>query len=82
MPIKNTPLSLDFSGHVGFNHNLFMDGDGGDVGLKIALIAPLTKNLSFSPNVNYSIPFGYLSDLDRAHQKSRFFGGGTLAYKL
>ncbi|MFA5157376.1 MAG: TorF family putative porin [Candidatus Omnitrophota bacterium] len=82
LPIKNTPLSLDFSGHVGFNHNQFIDGDGGDVGLKVGLTMPLTKNLSFTPNVNYSIPFGDLADEAHGNQKSRFFGGGTLVYKF
>jgi hypothetical protein len=82
LPIKNTPLSLDLSGHVGFNHNQFIDGDGGDVGLKVGLTMPLTKTLSFTPNVNYSIPFGDLADEAYGNQKSRFFGGATLVYKF
>ena len=82
LPIKNTPLSLDLSGHVGFNHNQFIDGDGGDVAFKVGLTMPLTKNLSFTPNVNYSIPFGDLAKEEYGNQKSRFFGGGTLVYKF
>jgi hypothetical protein len=82
LPIKNTPLSLDLSGHVGFNHNQFIDGDGGDLAFKAGLTMPLTKNLSFTPNVNYSIPFGDLADQAYGNQKSRFFGGATLAYKF
>jgi len=80
LDLKNIPCSLDLSGHVGFNHNLFMDGDGGDVALKVGFTVPITKNLKLTPNVNYSIPFGDLRDKDHANQKDRFFGGGTLAY--
>ncbi|MDD4894622.1 MAG: hypothetical protein PHW54_04830 [Candidatus Omnitrophica bacterium] len=76
--LKGYGLSLDLSGHVGFNHNLFMDGDGGDVAWKIGLTMPLTKNLKFTPNVNYSIPFGDLARESRGNQKARFYGGGTL----
>jgi hypothetical protein len=80
MPLKGTPLSLDLSGHVGFNHELFINGDGQDIGLKIGLSAPLTKNLSFSPSLNYSIPLGDLSHEDDGNQKERFFAGGTFVY--
>lgn len=78
--LKNIPCSFDLSGHVAFNHNLFMDGDGGDMALKAGFTAPLTKNLKFTPNVNYSVPFGDLRDKDRGNQKNRFFGGGTICY--
>lgn len=80
VPIKNMACSLDLSGHVGFNHNLFMDGDGGDVALKAGFTIPLAKNLKFTPNVNYSIPFGDLADESHGNQKNRFFGGATICY--
>lgn len=82
IPIKSTPFSFDLGAHVGYNHNLFMSGDGGDVGLKAGVSMPLTKNLSFTPNVNYSITYGDLHDKDVANQKNRFFGGGTLSYSF
>lgn len=78
--IKGNEVTLDLSAHVGFNHNLFIDGDGGDVAWKVGLTVPLAKNLKFTPNVNYSIPFGDLSDESHGNQKSRFYGGGTLVY--
>ena len=78
--LKGYDFSLDLSGHVGFNHNQFIDGNGGDVALKVGLTMPLTKNLKFSPNLNYSIPFGDLASESHANQKSRFYGGGTLVY--
>jgi hypothetical protein len=78
--LKGYDFSLDLSGHVGFNHNQFIDGDGGDVALKVGLTMPLTKSLKFVPNVNYSIPFGDLARESRGNQKARFYGGGTLVY--
>lgn len=82
MPIKNTPLSLGISAHVGLNHNLFMDGDGGDAGIQLGFTMPLTKNLSFTPNANYSLAFGDLADEAHGNQKNQIFCGGTFAYKL
>lgn len=82
MPIKNTPLSLDISAHLGFNHNLFMDGDGGDAGMQLGLTLPLTKNLSFTPNLNYSQTFADLADEAHGNQKNQFFCGGTFTYQL
>ncbi len=76
--LKGYEFSLDLSGHVGFNHNQFIDGDGGDVAWKVGFTMPLTKNLKFVPNVNYSIPFGDLARESRGNQKARFYGGGTL----
>jgi len=78
--IKGNQVNLDLSAHVGFNHNLFIDGDGGDIAWKAGLTMPLTKNLKFTPNINYSVPFGDLSSQDHGNQKSRFYGGGTLVY--
>jgi len=80
--IKNTPITLDLGGHVGYNYELFIRGKGGDVGLKAGFTVPLAKNLSFSPNTNYSIPFGDLSDKDDGNQKKRFYGGATLTYSF
>lgn len=78
--IKGYHLSLDLSAHVGVNHNLFIDGDGGDAGIKVGLAMPLHKNLKLTPNVNYSIPFGDLARESRGNQKERFYGGVTLIY--
>jgi hypothetical protein len=80
LKIKERQLTLDLSGHVGFNHNQFIDGDGGDVGLKVGFTIPVAGSVSFTPNVNYSIPFGDLSDPSIGNQKNRFYGGFTLTY--
>lgn len=82
LAMKGYDFSLDLSGHVGFNHNLFIDGDGGDVAWKVGFTMPLAKNLTFTPNVNYSIPFGDLARESRGNQKARFYGGATLAYSF
>lgn len=80
LPIKHTPFIANFTGHAGYNHNLFINGDGLDIGLKAGLNIALAKNLNFSPSVNYSIPFGDLADNDRGGQKESFFAGGTLDF--
>jgi hypothetical protein len=80
--IKNTPFTLDMGGHIGYNHELFIFGTGGEAGLKLGFSVPLTKNMTISPNVNYSVSFADLSDKDDGAQKNRFFGGVTSIYKF
>jgi hypothetical protein len=80
--VKGTPLTVDIGGHIGYNHELFIQGTGGEAGLRLGLSVPLTRMLVFSPNVNYSMPFADLSDTDDGAQKKRFFGGITAAYRF
>ena len=82
LPIEGTSFTLDLSAHVGINHELFINGDGGDVGLSAGFTVPLTRQVSFSPTLNYSIPFGDLSNSDDGNQKSRFYAGGTISFAL
>jgi len=82
IPIANSGFKIDLGANVGLNHELFLNGDGGNVGLKAGIFVPLTKQLSVSPNVNYSIPFGDLANENDANQKSRFFGGATFVYSF
>ena len=81
-PFKNTPVSLDLSGHVGYNNELFIRGQGGDVGLTAGLTVTLYKNCTLTPNINYSIPFGDLKDADDGDQDNQFYGGVVLAYSF
>lgn len=78
-PIPDRPASLDLSGHVGYNNELFILGDGGDIGLGAALTISLSKNCTLSPSVNYSIPFG---DLEDSAQDDELYSGGTLTFSL
>ncbi|MEW5802269.1 MAG: hypothetical protein AB1847_09210 [bacterium] len=74
----NKGISLDLSGHVGYNDGYFLDGTGGDVALTAGVSVPLTGNLTFKPNVNYSIPYGDLAD----EQDNRFYAGVVMGYSL
>lgn len=79
-PLGESPIILDLSGHVGYNHELFINGDGEDVAIGLGLAIPLTEKISFSPNLNYSIPFGDLESSGDGNQDDKFYGGFTLAF--
>lgn len=73
-------VSLDLSSHVGFNNELFIIGDGGDVGLGAGLTFQLAKNATLVPGIGYSIPFGDLRDSDDGNEGGKFYGGAVIAY--
>ncbi|MBN1794067.1 MAG: hypothetical protein JW844_03795 [Candidatus Omnitrophica bacterium] len=78
--LGNGPITLDLGASAGYNSELFIDGDGGDVGLSAGLTFPLTKNCTFVPSVNYSIPFGDLKDSDDGNQDDEVFIGAILTF--
>ncbi len=78
--VKDLAMSLDLSGHVGHNNKLYYRGKGGDVGFTAGVTIPLTKNLSCKPNIDYSIPWGNISDKGNGNQKNRFYSGVYLSY--
>jgi len=80
LPLGESPIALDLSGHVGYNHELFINGNGGDVAIGVGLTIPLTEKISFSPNANYSVLFGDLKDSNDGNQDDKFYGGFTLAF--
>ncbi|HOW35382.1 MAG TPA: hypothetical protein PL155_03080 [Candidatus Omnitrophota bacterium] len=80
--IKDYGMTLDLSGHVGYNKHSYIRGEGGDVLLTSGVTVPLTKSLKMSPTVNYSIPFGGLADSDDGNKDNEFFWGVTLAYNF
>ncbi|MFQ5680768.1 MAG: TorF family putative porin [Candidatus Omnitrophota bacterium] len=82
LSLGEAPITLDLSGHVGYNNELFINGDGGDVAIGAGLTIPLTEKCAFSPNINYSIPFGDLEDSSDGNQDDKFYGGFTLAYSF
>ena len=78
--MRKLNMSLDFSGHVGLNNKLYYRGKGGDAALGVGVSVPLFKNLTCKPNINYSMPWGNLSDKNNGNQKNRFYGGVYLSY--
>ena len=82
VPIGKSPVSMNLSGHIGYNNELFIEGKGGDAALGMGLTIPLTEKLTFNPNVNYSMPFGDLEDSNDGGQDNEFYGGFTLAYSF
>lgn len=80
--IKGTPVSLELAGHYGYNHELFINGKGGDIGLSAGIKAPLTGNLSVMPNINYAIPLSDLKSSSDGNQDNRFYTGFVAAYSF
>ncbi len=82
LPLGKSPITLDLSGHVGYNNELFINGEGGDVAIGVGLTIPLTEKISLIPNINYSMPFGGLEDSNDGNQDDQFYGGFTLAFSF
>jgi hypothetical protein len=76
--IKNHSCSLDLYGHYGYNHELFINGAGGDAGMGLGLAVTLIENVTLVPSVNYSIAFRDLRRDDDGGQRERLFTGLTL----
>ncbi len=77
--VKEYLLSLDLGGHAGFNNKQYYRGKGGDSAVGAGVTILLTKSLSCKPNVNYSVPWGNISDKGNGNQKSRFYSGVYLS---
>lgn len=79
---EDKPVAFELGGHVGYNHELFIDGNGGDVGLAAGLPITLTDHVTLTPQIAYSIPFGDLEDEDDGNQSDEFYGGCVLAFSM
>ena len=77
--IEASAITLDLAASVGYNHELFILGDGGDYLMSAGLTIPLTKTSSVSPVFGYSVPFGDLKDANDGNQKKRSFAGVSVA---
>ena len=77
---KKYSMSLDLMAHAGYNNKQYYRGKGGDAAIGAGVTVPLTKSLSAKPNINYSVPWGNLSDKGNGNQKNRFYGGVYLSY--
>lgn len=80
--IEDIGLTMDFAAHYGFNNELFIEGQGYDLGFSFGFTVPLTDNLSVSPTVNYAAPFGDLKDEADGAQEDRVYAGVSLAYSF
>ena len=76
--VKEQGISLDMAASVGLNKELYIRGDGGDVGLSAGIGIPLTATLKLTPKIGYAIPFGDLKDAADGNQKNRFYSGISL----
>lgn len=80
--VKDYKCSLDLSCHYGYNHHLFIKGNGGDIGMGAGFTVPLTSTLTIAPGINYSAPLGDLKKKDDGAQEARVFAGVTLKYSF
>lgn len=76
--LKDPGISLDLGLTIGYNHHLFINGDGGQTTMSAGLTIPLVKSLALKPRLNYTIPFADLSASQDGSQKARFWGGFSL----
>lgn len=80
LEVGESAVSLDLSSHVAYNHELFIEGDGGDFAIRAGLTIPLNEYATLSPSVNYSVPVGDMEDEDDGGQDDEFYFGSTLSF--
>lgn len=79
---KDVNMSLDLGTAIGFNHEQYIAGDGGQATVSCGITVPLTASLSFQPNIAYTMPWGDLEEPADGNQKSRFWGGIYMSYSF
>lgn len=84
LPFKahGVAMSMELAGHYGYNHELFINGKGGDIGVSAGLKIPLTKSLNMMPNINYVIPVGDVKSSGDGNQDNRFYTGVIATYSF
>lgn len=75
-------VALDLGAALGYNDELFIEGEGFDLGLSAGFTFTLTEDLTVSPSVNYSLPFGDLKDEADGNQDDEFFAGISFGYSF
>jgi len=78
--LEDPEITMDLGVACGINDKLFIAGDGGQTTLSLGFGVPLTENLSIAPNINYTMPYGDLSDPGDGDQDDVFWGGFSLSY--
>ena len=82
MLLEENGVTLDLGGHIGYNKEQYLAGEGWDILLSAGLGIPLTDNLKASLKSAYSIPFEDLEDSAIGNQDEEFYGGLSLAYSF
>lgn len=80
--VEDNGITLDLGAHAGYNHDLFIVGDGFDALFSAGLGVLLTENLKASLKGAYSVPFEDLEDAALGNQDEEFYGGVSLAYSF
>jgi len=73
-------ISFDLSQEIGINNEAFIAGDGGWSTTTVGLSIPLTDNVSMSPILAFTAPWGDLSDNNDGAQNSEFWGGISFSF--
>lgn len=73
-------ITFDTGFEVGLNDEAFIVGEGGYYLFTAGLSVPLSDNVTFTPNVGYSVPFGDLEDSNDGNYNDEFYGGAGLAF--
>ena len=72
-------ITLDLGGELGINHEFFIQGDGGYGLITAGVTIPLKENLTVSPTIGYSYPWGDLEDENDGNQDDQFFSGVSIS---
>jgi len=72
--VDDSKVTFNAGLNVAYNNKLFIDGDGGDVGVTLGFTFSLIENVAIVPSVNYVIPFGGVSNAEDGGQKNRLYG--------
>ncbi len=72
-------LSLDLGEEAGYNHEYFINGNGGYSLSSVGLSLPLKDSLDLSVTAAYNIPFGDLKDSSDGNYDNEFYYGAGLA---
>jgi hypothetical protein len=75
-PLDLANVSFNIGAHIGFNHNMRVNGDGGDIGMISDFGVPLSEFSSCSLVLAYSTPFGKVDDI----QNPVFYGGIRIGF--
>ena len=71
-------ITLDVCAHAGYNHELFITGNGYDIALATGLTLTLFDKLALKPAIYYTVPFAELSDELNGNQKSNIYAGASI----
>ena len=59
-----------------------IEGTGGDIAMAAGFNIPLTKTLTMTPTICYSVPYGDLEDEKDGDQDKKAYGGIVMGYSF